>query len=87
MRSLLETMTAKEAKRWFDCGGNHLGCRKDRKRVTVRTEWQSGTVYGDNAVRRLRGNRLIGNERYAVGKANPTYAAGLPFSVVAAIAD
>lgn len=53
----------------------------------MRTEWQSGTVYGDNTVRRLRGNRLIGNERYAVGKANPTYAAGLPFPVVAALAD
>ena len=82
VRSLLETMPAKEAKRWFDCGGNHLGCRKDRGRITVRTKWQSGTVLGDGTVRRLRGNRPIGNEGCAAGKANPTYAVGLFSSVV-----
>ena len=25
--SLLETLPAKEAMKWFDCSGNHLGCR------------------------------------------------------------
>ena len=26
MRLPLEIYSAKEAKRWFDCGGKHLGC-------------------------------------------------------------
>ena len=52
----------------------------------MRAQWQSGTAYGNNTVRRSRGNRPIGNEGYAVGKANPTYAAGLPFSAVAVLA-
>ena len=71
----LETMPAKEAKRRFDCSGNHLGCP-----VTYgapgglqyglsgsRVPWQGNTM----ALHR-RGNRLIGDERCALGKSNQT---------------
>ena len=37
----------------------------------MRTKWQSGIAAGDAAARHLKGNRLIGNERYAAGKSNP----------------
>jgi hypothetical protein len=43
----LETMAAKEAKRRFDCSGNHLGCpifAWGIGGIAVRTKWQSGTM-------------------------------------------
>ena len=59
-----ETPSAKEAKRRFDCSGNHLGCpTKGTNGVAVRTKWQSGPAEGNTAARSLMGNRLIGNER------------------------
>ena len=59
-----ETLFAKEDKRRFDCGGNHLGCpKKGTNGVAVRTKWQAGPAEGNTAARSLMGNRLIGNER------------------------
>ena len=67
-----ETLFAKEDKRWFDCGGNHLGCPDGApvglqcglsgSRVSRRaTPWRS--TEGETA--------FIGDERCAVGKSNP----------------
>ena len=64
LRYSSETPSAKEAKRRFDCSGNHLGCpTKGADEVAVRTKWQSGIAAGNTAARVLMGNRLIGNER------------------------
>ena len=64
LRYSSETPSAKEAKRLFDCSGNHLGCPiKGIDEVAVRTKWQSGTAVGNAAARVLMGNRLVGNER------------------------
>lgn len=39
----LETPSAKEDKKRFDCGGNHLGCPlRGGGGIAVRTKWQSG---------------------------------------------
>ncbi len=43
-----------------------------RQRITVRTKWQSGSDCGDASNAGLKGNRLIGNERYLRGKTNRT---------------
>ena len=67
-----ETLFAKEDKRWFDCGGNHLGCPDGApvglqcglsgSRVSRRaTPWRS--TEGETA--------FIGDERCAAGKSNP----------------
>lgn len=42
-----------------------------RKGIAVRTKWQSGPMTGNIMVRHRTGNRLIGNERCAVGKSYP----------------
>ena len=37
----------------------------------MRTKWQSGSDCGNASNAGLKGNRLIGNERYLRGKTNP----------------
>ena len=70
----LETMLAKEAKTAVQlCRGKHLDClNKGGREITVRTKWQSGSPDGDTGTWGLNGNGLLGNERFPVGKANPT---------------
>ena len=55
---LLKPRLQKRLKKRTDCGGNHLGCRKSRKGITVRTKWQSGRADGNAAKQRRKGNRL-----------------------------
>ena len=79
-----ETMSAKEAKNRFDCSGNHLGYSNEADRGLQCG--LSGNRVAYQATMRLRterGTASIGNERCAAGKANPTYAAGLPFAAAA----
>ena len=70
----LETMAAKEAKRRFDCSGNHLGCPISCGAPGGLQYGLSGSrvpCVGNSMAQHRKGNRLIGNERCAVGKANP----------------
>ena len=52
--------------------GNHLGCRKGRQGIAVRTQWQSGIGVGDAPMAESKGNCLSGNGGFFSGKANPT---------------
>ena len=67
-----ETLFAKEDKRWFDCGGNHLGC-PDGAPGGLQCGLSGSRVSrrGNAVIQHLRGNHLIGDERRAVGKSNP----------------
>ena len=49
---LLKPGLQKRLKKRTDCGGNHLGCHMDGKRIAVRTKWQSGRRDGDALPRR-----------------------------------
>ena len=69
---LLETMAAKEAKKRFDCGGKHLGCRHWAEKGL-----QCG-LSGSRAARKAtpcrgaeRGTAPIGNEGCIAGKTSP----------------
>ena len=69
----LETMPAKEAKRRFDCSGNHLRCPNPYGAPGGLQYGLSGSRVpwpGNTMALHRRGNRLIGNERCAVGKTN-----------------
>jgi len=55
---LLKPHLQKRLKRLTGCGGKHLGCREGRKRIAVRTKWQSGRADGNAATRCWKGNHL-----------------------------
>jgi len=77
--SALEIFSAKEAKRRFDCGGKHLGCRVTVHIVTGAGEGlqyglsgNRAPVFGDTPDEDLMGNRPLGNGGYPRGKSGPT---------------
>lgn len=72
LRSLLETLSAKEAMERFDCSGNHLGCRHwADEGLQCGLSGSRVSRRGNAVIQHLRGNHLIGDERRAVGKSNP----------------
>ena len=69
----LETAAAKEAKDHSGLSGKTPRLLViDRTGIKVCTKWQSSTVFGDEAVRTLMGNRPYGNGGQTGGKSNST---------------
>jgi len=71
-----EISIAKEAKEpvrlWWKTPRLSDAGHPGRRRITVRTQWQSGHPVGDTGAGALKGNRLIGNERQPPEKFHPT---------------
>ena len=68
----LETMSAKEDKKRFDCCGNHLGCPKGAQRGLQCGLSGSRVLRGVTAQRDAeRETASIGDERCITGKTNP----------------
>ena len=71
-RSPFETRSAKEAKEadglWWK---SPRLFRRGRKRIAVRTKWQSGSIAGNTVLRRRRGNRLHRQREVRRGEIQP----------------